>query len=333
MLTYNRLLSMYLQEALDAIGLGEYGAQTYHSWLMSFFANKVRKTLPTKPGSNFDYRWDLIESWTAGIGKVIDHLIIDETQDFPIPLLKLLARISRSVSVFADPEQAIFLNTQAEDLTAIFDVPNPYMLTKNFRNPISIERASRCFAPDNGAAYPDGASREGPLPTIWRFQNYRAINKWILDYAYESQGETIGVILSSKAINASVNGLQNDLGISVEYFKSMSNTDINITSPGIKVLSFGVMKGLEFDTVIIPDTDRVFKRTEDEQKDFRRMYVAMSRASERLYLLHQGRGSSMQRKAPNSYYRSWHTPNSILAARWAGPSGSWWLPSPLHYPL
>lgn len=30
-LTYNRLLSIYLQEALDAIGLDHYAAQTYHS--------------------------------------------------------------------------------------------------------------------------------------------------------------------------------------------------------------------------------------------------------------------------------------------------------------
>lgn len=249
--------------------------------------------MPTVPGNNYDYRWDLIESWTAGIGKVIDHLIIDETQDFPVELLKLLARLSRSVSVFADPDQAIFLNTQAEDLTAIFGVPNPYTLTKNYRNPISIERASRCFAPDIGAGYLEGAFRDGPLPSVIRANNYNAINKRIIDYASENRGETIGVILSSKAVNASVKGLQNDKGVSVEYFKSRSNTEIDITSPGIKVLSFGVMKGLEFDTVIIPDTDRVFKRSMDENKDMRRMYVAMSRASEKLLLMHQGRGAAM----------------------------------------
>jgi DNA helicase IV len=294
MLTYNRLLSIYLQEALNSLGLEQFSAQTYHAWLRSFFNNKLKASLPTSTTSNFEYNWEAIERRTKEVGKVIDHLIIDETQDFPVELLKLLARMSRNVSVFADPEQAIFLNTQAEDLTGIFGVPNPYTLTKNYRNPLPILKASRCFVTDDVGPFVENAHRkEGPLPVVLQKKNYYAVNQAIKDFALGNRGQTIGVIVSAKAVNATVKGLQDIGGVSVEYYKTMSNIDMDITSPGIKVLSFGVMKGLEFDTVIIPDMDRPYKRGMDERKDMRRIYVAMSRASETLCLMHQGRGVSM----------------------------------------
>lgn len=286
-LTYNRLLSIYLQEALEKIGLADYAAQTYHTWLSCLFSEKLRCSLPTGK-NNFDYKWEAIHSRTKDLQPVIDHLIIDETQDFPVELLKLLARLSKNATIFADPQQAIFENTQTNDLTAIFKTPNPYMLTRNYRNTVEIANASRLFASGDAVSIPSGAFRPGKKPRVIQCTGFPHINKVILNYARDNRSETIGVIVDYNAVNATVKGLENDEEIPVDYYKSKSKMDTDITSPGIKVMSFGVMKGLEFDTVFISSTDRVFKKSEDEQKDMRRMYVALSRASDSLLFTHQG---------------------------------------------
>lgn len=293
MLTYNRLLSNYLQDALKAIGLDNYTAQTYHSWLRWFFEKKLRKSLPTVPGNTYQHDWEKINNWTQDLPPAIDHLIIDETQDFPVELLRFLARISKTATVFADPHQAIFESTGASDLTSIFGTPNPYMLTRNYRNTREIEQASRCFANESELTFEKGAFREGAKPMITKIRSYNEANQAIMNYAGDNPMETIGVIVSANAVNATVKGLQNSGDISVEYYKAMSNTEIDITAPGIKVLSFGVMKGLEFDTVIIPDMDRTFRSSEDGEKDLRKLYVALSRASDRLLLYHQGRNATL----------------------------------------
>lgn len=288
LLTYNRPLCLYLQEALEVLDLEEYAAQTFHSWLSRFFRDVVKAKPPTVDGNNYKYDWEEVERLTRGMPAMIDHLIIDETQDFPVKLLKLLARLSKSATVFTDPQQAIFENTLASDLTAIFKTPNPYMLTRNFRNSIQIENAARCFAPEDALDIPSGAEREGEKPRVIQCRGYPHINRVILDHARDNPSETVGVIVNAKAVNATVQGLENDDDIPVDYFKSMSKREIDISGPGIKVMSFGVMKGLEFDTVFIASADRVFQRSEDSAKDMRKVYVALSRASEKLFLTHQG---------------------------------------------
>ena len=296
MLTYNRLLSEYLQGALHQIGLSGFSAQTYHAFMKWLFNTRLRRSVPTLANNPYDFNWDLVHSWTKDAGKILDHLIIDETQDFPVELLKMLARISKNVTVFADTDQAIFQNTQATDLTLIFGTTHPYTLTRNYRNPRVIYEAARSFGkPENIPAdfRPFRETRE--LPTLFKRKSYEDINRAILRIADNNPSETIGVIVANRAILATVKGLEKtntNEEVSIQYYKTMNNVDIDVTSPGIKVLSFGVMKGLEFDTVIIPDMDRAFARGEDLERDMRMMYVALSRASYRLCIMHQGRKPS-----------------------------------------
>ena len=52
----------------------------------------------------------------------------------------------------------------------------------------------------------------------------------------------------------------------------------------VKIVSFGTMKGLEFDVVIIPNIDLI-RATSSQKIDYHRMYVAMTRARENLYMI------------------------------------------------
>lgn len=296
MLTYNRLLSEYLQGALNQIGLTGFSAQTYHAFMAWLFSAKLHKSVPRLPNDSYAFDWDEVHSSTRGTGKILDHIIIDETQDFPVELLRMLARISKNVTVFADTDQAIFQSTQATDLTGIFGTPNPYMLTRNYRNPKVIYEAAKSFCkPENIPADFKPFRESDELPKLIKRKSYEDINRAILRFADNFPSETIGVIVSNNAINATFNGLRKlntNSELSIQFYKTMSKTDIDITAPGIKVLSYGAMKGLEFDTVIIPDMDRAFTRTADPERDMRLMYVALSRASYRLHIMHQGRQAS-----------------------------------------
>lgn len=58
--------------------------------------------------------------------------------------------------------------------------------------------------------------------------------------------------------------------------------DIDFDDPGVYVLTYGTMKGLEFDAVLIPTCENI-NSSNDYAMDNNLLYVAMTRASEKLY--------------------------------------------------
>lgn len=67
----------------------------------------------------------------------------------------------------------------------------------------------------------------------------------------------------------------------VQMFKTMSKTDFDFSKTGVQIFSYGTMKGLEFDHVIVARIDDVYCG-DDIKKGFNQLYVATSRPRDQL---------------------------------------------------
>jgi DNA helicase IV len=100
----------------------------------------------------------------------------------------------------------------------------------------------------------------------------------------ENPEKSIGIICGSKkSQEATYLSLRDELPRSIRV-QSSQNT-INFDLPGVKILNYANMKGLEFDIVILPRIEKIYS-SKDRVIDMNRMYVAISRAVDELYIFY-----------------------------------------------
>ena len=131
----------------------------------------------------------------------------------------------------------------------------------------------------------------GNKPTLVKCSDYDDQNNYICEFCMNNRESTIGII-----VDPGVNGrnlwrtyeeLSDRLNsvMPVQMYKTMVNADFDFSKTGVQIFSYGTMKGLEFDHVIIPRIDCVY-RSEDEKKNFNQLYVATSRPRKDLKIIY-----------------------------------------------
>ena len=293
-LVYNKPLKMYLSAALKEPQFDNCEVSTYFAWLNSFYREHMGASYPCINGDRFDPDWDAIIMETQNVRKYYDHTIIDEAQDFPTEMICILKQVSRNITCFVDPNQAIEAHkTDTVDALKELCVEAPRTLSCNYRNTKQICELSKVYW--NGKGRFANARAEGAKPQVIRVPgsvwshglNYEGQNEIIRDLIMQNREKNIGIIVNSKNLNATYNSLRNLVGdqVDVEMFKTSSdNNTIDFDRTGVKIISFGAMKGLEFDMVILPSFDKV-QPTGDAVADNNRAYVAITRACRELVIL------------------------------------------------
>ena len=213
-------------------------------------------------------------------------MIIDEAQDFPRDLLSIIKKVARNITCFIDSNQAI--EADKTDVVAAIEklcVEAPFTLEFNYRNTKEIAAVSKLYWHQDGL-FAKARRKGNRLPTMIHCDDYDEQTEAICDIIRDHKDATIGVFVNNKSLNVTFENLSYELEgeVDVEVYKSMgSNTNIDFNTNGVKILSYGTMKGLEFDVVILAAFDRV-KTTEDAVADQNRAYVATSRARDDLYI-------------------------------------------------
>ena len=132
MLVYNRPLMLYLKSAVEELDLDDCEVNTYHSWISKFYQDEFGRSVPKV--DKFEHNWGEILSDCASIRPKYDHIIVDEAQDFPKELLKLLSKLGENITCFIDSNQSIAGMTGVVDAIESFCVEAPYTLQYNYRN-------------------------------------------------------------------------------------------------------------------------------------------------------------------------------------------------------
>ncbi len=247
-------------------------------------ASNVRTSLKGKPR--------LYEHW--------DEIIIDEAQDLPTSYYENIKNMA-PVSYGADDSQILYpqqCSTQT-DLRQIFPDNEEYVLDKNFRNTYNIMQFARCLFPN--AVIPrslmnDLRNNMGDKPSliISRGDPYDTTNDMqdqvIIEIInnYHEDAHNIAILVPWKSDVQVFEDVLNDNGIddfSVYYKDKYRFPHGTETIKDIHITTFKSAKGLEFNTVIIPNFHRIDEIAGQYQTEWQDFYVAVTRAKNNLFLI------------------------------------------------
>lgn len=292
-LVYNRPLMLYMQSAISGNrDFRNINIMTYQSWVSDFYKKYLGTSAPKADDNTYEFLWDEVLEDFSRVPNKISHVIIDEAQDFPIELVKGLNIVAKNITCFIDPNQAIEANkTDVIDELIELCIECPVTLTKNYRNTKDIVALSKLYW--NGEGYFAESNKLSPgsrKPRIikCRTMDFDDLNRKTVSIIRNNKGLNIGVLTEAKRLRNTFNALSEELDgeVDVQLYKSSTKDNkIDFSRNGVKVLSFGTMKGLEFDLVIISTLDMI-SSTGDEFADLNRAYVAITRACSDLVILY-----------------------------------------------
>ena len=284
LLVYNRPLMQFLSSATNGDAFKKCLVSTYHQWLSNFYFDEFKANYPKI--SEFEPDWNKIKSDCILLGKKYKHTVIDEAQDFPIELISILQKLSESITCFVDPNQAIEPGkTGTYDLIKTLCLETPYTLTRNFRNTKQIRDLSALYCKIDKPAVAHGA---GKKPVIICCRDYEDQTKKMCRIILQNKQKSIGVIVNPRSVNVTADNLQKEVGteVDVQYYKNNKDNTLNFENQeGVRVVTYGTMKGLEFDMVLLPRFEKV-RSTGDITTDANRIYVALTRAITELYIFY-----------------------------------------------
>lgn len=300
LLMFGKLLSLYTRGALRSLNIAESSVTTYHSWFPRWFKAAYGRHPPMVDRWTFD--------WTGCFGivganpppeRLRTHVIVDEGQDMPPAFYMVLRAIARSMTVFADENQILTeANSTNEQICAAGGITSRSRLERNFRNTRAIANVSSHFwtgAGDPPVELRDSAE-DGDAPVLDHDATLSDTIQRIATFEKANSKQQIGVLLPyapqvEKFFNRLKGKTRNGPEVYLSEQKRMvGRTPLDFAKPGVKILTWASGKGLEFDTVFLPEL-QAFRSNEASGERFRmRMYVLTSRAKRELYFLYSGEG-------------------------------------------
>ena len=302
LVTFNRVLTAYVTNAMKRLELPPESASTYHSWAQKWHEEVFEgRAYPTRNNDRFDIDWMAIARTLRQVPEQENHyLFVDEGQDLPSDFYLVLDLIRPTdLTVFADENQRITgINSTIEEIrTALdIDVDDIIALRKNYRNTRPIAEVAACFhvrGIDTGI--PELPDRPGTTPAYHALGDLHAQCKFIARYAKNNPSLEIGVFAKKTQQQEQVfSYLKDDVPDSdIQMYingdgKYGNASALKMGLAGIKVLNDQSAKGTEVDTVFLVDVDRRQNFSRDQEA--MTLFVLCSRARTSLYFLGNTKG-------------------------------------------
>ena len=294
-----RLIALLSEDLVDA--------QTMQSFVWNDYMNRLGGTIPprlTRGPYAYDWATILEHIKPKGAQTSISHLIIDEGQDLPEAFFRYAHYISKTMTVFADEDQAINENrTTLEQIKRASGLGDPIILSQNHRNTPEVARLAEHFHRGRLPSATVRRSRSGDIPRLIQTPNVvlavRRVVNWFL-----TRGGAIGVIVYS---NVTGNEIRERLigflpRTRIQFYRNEEKNEnkVDVLEPGVTILNKESAKGQEFDSVFIVELERFVPCTDDSER--RAMYMMCTRARDDLFLVcSNGRLSERALEAlPNS---------------------------------
>jgi hypothetical protein len=312
-LCYNKTLAARLGQLMGERGLADkVDVRNFHAWCQQML-QAYHVPLPEKDENYF----------SAMVAKVMDGVergqiprfqygavLIDEGHDFEPDWYKLIVQMidpsTNSLLVLYDDAQNIngsasrrkftwkSLGVQAQGRTTI--------LKLNYRNTLEILAVARSFAnelldaqagEDDGVPLiaPESAGRRGALPELIRVEHARDELPCLVQRIREEQArgrrlDDIAVLYRYGWQGDKLREALTRAEIPCRVAEGKDKSSLFVVKDCVKLITMHSSKGLEFPLVIIPYLGQLPKPGEDESYEARLLYVAMTRATERLLLIH-----------------------------------------------
>jgi superfamily I DNA/RNA helicase len=316
LLMFGKLLSMYTAGALGNLRVDESAVSTYHAWFPRWFKEAYGRQPPKVDQWNFDWNGCIeIVGEHPPPDKLRAHVLVDEGQDMPREFYMVMRAISKSITVFADENQILFDNNSTNDqICAAAGISSRARLERNFRNTRAIAKVSAHFWTGTGEAPVElrDSAEDGDAPVLDHDSRLDETIRRIVTFEKANATQQIGIFLPyEKQVVSFANRLTGKTRNPVQIYLSKSylmkgRQVVDFSKPGVKVLTWASAKGLEFDTVFLPELQS-FKSGDASAERFRmKMYVLTSRAKRELFFLYSGVGDpTLLHSFPMEYLDDW----------------------------
>ncbi len=312
-LCYNKTLAARLEQLMGERGLSDkVQVYNFHKWCRSMLA-AYHVPLPAD-GPRFAE--ELPPAVIAGVdsGQIprfqYGAVLIDEGHDFEPEWYRLIVQMidpnTNSLLVLYDDAQNIYgeanrkklswksLGVQAQGRTTI--------LKLNYRNTLEILAVARGFAnelllerPGDDDSVPlvapESAGRRGALPELIRVERMEDQLPAIISRLRDEQAggrpwSDMAVIFRNTWEGEKLHEALQRVGIPSRLAEGNGKSALFVVDDTVKLITMHSSKGLEFPLVIIPGLGSLPKPGKNEAEEARLLYVAMTRATERLVLIH-----------------------------------------------
>ncbi|MDR6712151.1 hypothetical protein J2W83_001746 [Pseudomonas hunanensis] len=298
----------------------------FHAWCHSLLTN-AKLTIPEMKGAKFiqALEEEVLRQIESGALAPEQYaaILIDEGHDFKPEWFRMvvhqLDREREDLLVLYDDAQAIYRGKGPSPTKMAFSFASvgikasgrTTVMRINYRNTLEILSVAHAFSKDLLSARdaeddqvpvlaPQSAGRRGEMPQLLSFtgpaqeaqclvarlrtehENGRAWEDMAVIYRHTEQALWIEAALKAASIPYTT------ARVSSQRTKLYAHQSV-------KVVSMHSSKGLEFGFVMIPRLHEMPARGEDEADEMRLLYVAMTRAVDRLVMSHQGQSGFTER--------------------------------------
>lgn len=216
----------------------------------------------------------------------VKHLLIDEMQDYsPIQYKVIQKLFPCRKTVLGDAGQSVnpYGSSTAETIQKSLTASEIMKLCKSYRSTFEITDFAQKIHPN---AELEPVARHGEKPQIMQFgsavEELSGIMGLISTYR-KSGYKSLGIICKTEQQARKMADMLKSYANDISFLSSQSSAFVQ----GIVITSAHMAKGLEFDEVIIPQTDERNYRSEIDKS---MLYVAVTRAMHRLTLtFHEAR--------------------------------------------
>lgn len=216
----------------------------------------------------------------------VKHLLIDEMQDYsPIQYKVIQKLFPCRKTVLGDAGQSVnpYSSSTAETIQKSLTASEIMKLCKSYRSTFEITDFAQKIHPN---AELEPVARHGEKPQILQFgsavEELSGIMGLISTYR-KSGYKSLGIICKTEQQARKMADMLKSYANDISFLSSQSSAFVQ----GIVITSAHMAKGLEFDEVIIPQTDERNYRSEIDKS---MLYVAVTRAMHRLTLtFHEAR--------------------------------------------
>lgn len=216
----------------------------------------------------------------------VKHLLIDEMQDYsPIQYKVIQKLFPCRKTVLGDAGQSVnpYGSSTAETIQKSLTASEIMKLCKSYRSTFEITDFAQKIHPN---AELEPVARHGEKPQILQFGSAVEELSGIMGliFTYRKSGyKSLGIICKTEQQAREMADVLKSYANDISFLSSQSSAFVQ----GIVITSAHMAKGLEFDEVIIPQTDERNYRSEIDKS---MLYVAVTRAMHRLTLtFHEAR--------------------------------------------
>ena len=221
-------------------------------------------------------------------------LLVDEGQDLSLGFFRLARFFAKNITVFADENQQLSdQNTTLDEIAKAIRADEQLELRRNYRNTAEIAAVAAKYYSGTPTGIPDPPTRHGEKPTLRQYDTDADLADFVARYVKARTNLTIGIACENKRMQYRLFRLleERKLPVPVQMYVSgnKQHKTLDFDVPAVTIVNFSSLKGLEFDTLFVPELQQ---HSADPTSAATRMmfYVVMSRARDELHLSYSGSG-------------------------------------------